>query len=124
MKYLARIVAVTVLLSPVGSVLAAKPAPSPAPTASAAAKSSPAKSRAVAFHGPIDSVDKVAKTVTIGKKKLREIHITAQTKLLKGDGKTPATWNDLVKGAEARGSYKKSEKGELEAVTFKVGPKS
>ena len=68
----------------------------------------------------MESFDKAAKTVTIGKNKHRTIHFTDQTKFLKADGKTPGSWDEIAKGKEVSGSYKKNEKGDIEALSFKV----
>jgi hypothetical protein len=126
MKHIARIIALTVLLSPFASLQAApKAADASSPASSAApsspeAEATPAKVRPIPFHGPVDSFNKAAQTVTIGKKKMRTIHVTDKTRFVKADGKTSASWEDIHKGTEVSGSYKKADNGDLEAVSLKV----
>ena len=66
--------------------------------------------------GKLVSVDKTAKTITVGK---RTFHVTAETKMQKA-GK-PATLDDAVVG-EAVGIYYKNEGGKLMALTLRFGP--
>ncbi len=70
------------------------------------------------FHGKLKSVDKTAKTITIGE---RTIQITEETKMVK-DGK-PATLEDAVVGEPVGGAFKKTESGKLNATTIRFGAK-
>jgi len=72
------------------------------------------------FHGKLAKVDKVAKTITVGK---RTFQITSETKLKKGDGK-PATLDDGVVGEEVSGYVKPTEGGKLAATTVTFGAKA
>ena len=81
------------------------------------------KSRAQPFKSKVVSVNKRAHTFTMGKKKIHVVHVNAETKLLKGN-ETPASFDDLVVGAEIRGAYHKRADGDVEAVSLKIGPKS
>ena len=70
------------------------------------------------FHGKLAAVDKVAKTITVGK---RTFQITAQTKIKKS-GK-PATLEDGIVGDAVSGYIKPSAEGKLTATTINFGPK-
>ena len=70
------------------------------------------------FHGKLASVDKSAKTITVGK---RTFHITSETKILKS-GK-PAVLEDVVVGEEISGGFKTSADGKLVATKVNIGPK-
>jgi len=70
------------------------------------------------FHGKLASVDKVAKTVTVGQ---RTFQVTSATKISKG-GK-PATLDDGVVGDEIGGYFKTGEDGKLNATSLRFGPK-
>jgi hypothetical protein len=72
----------------------------------------------VPFNGKIASVDKDAKTFTIGE---RTFQITAETKIMKA-GKA-ATLGDAVVGEEVGGVAKKSEDGKLMVTSVRFGPK-
>jgi hypothetical protein len=74
------------------------------------------KSGGLPARGKLVSVDKTAKTITVGK---RIFHVTAETKLQKA-GK-PATLDDAVVG-EAVGIFYKDEGGKLMALTLRFGP--
>ncbi len=86
-----------------------------------AAEAKPAEKKPVAgpFHGKLAKVDKVAKTITVGK---RTFHITSETRLKRGDGK-PATLDDAVVGEEVSGYIKPREDGTLTATTVTFGAK-
>jgi hypothetical protein len=71
------------------------------------------------FHGKLVAMDKVAKTITVGK---RTFNITSETKIKKA-GK-PATLDDGVVGEEVSGYVKPREDGKLAATTVNFGPKS
>ncbi len=89
---------------------------------SAAEKKQPAekKPKTVPFNGELTAVDKVAKTITVGK---RVFQLTSETKLYKGE-KTPATLDEGVVGQPVRGSYHKTEDGKLIANSVYFGPKT
>jgi len=70
------------------------------------------------FHGNLASVDKVAKTITLGKSTYR---ITSETKIMKG-GK-PATLEDGVIGEEVGGYAKPNEAGVMVATSVRFGAK-
>ncbi|MGO8676413.1 MAG: hypothetical protein ACLQVX_11160 [Limisphaerales bacterium] len=93
----------------------------PAPTQAAAdKKAAPAKKRANGpFRGKLAAVDKVAKTITVGK---RTFHITPQTKLLKAGA--PATLDDAVVGERVTGGFKTADGGQLNATKVTFGPKA
>ena len=76
------------------------------------------KSDTMPFKGKIASVDKAAKTLTVGE---RTFQITADTKIMKG-GK-PATLDDAVAGEEVGGVAKKSADGKLTVQSLRLGPK-
>jgi len=76
------------------------------------------KEGVIPFHGKLASVDKSAKTITVGE---RTFQITADTKIMKA-GK-PATLDDCVVGEEIGGRYKKTEDGKLVVVGVRFGPK-
>jgi Cu/Ag efflux protein CusF len=86
----------------------------------AAADASKDSNRAIPFSGTINSIDKAAKTINIGKTKKKDIQITDQTKIKK-DGK-PATLDDAKVGDEVGGSYRDNG-GKLEAGSLRIGPK-
>jgi hypothetical protein len=70
------------------------------------------------FHGKLASMDKTAKTITVGK---RTFHITSESKLLKA-GK-PATLDDAVVGEEISGGFR-TEEGKMVATKVNIGPKA
>jgi hypothetical protein len=70
------------------------------------------------FHGKLAAVDKVAKTITVGK---RTFQITSETRIKK-TGK-PATLDDGVVGETVSGYVKPASDGKLAATTVNFGPK-
>lgn len=70
------------------------------------------------FHGKLAALDKVAKTITVGK---RTFQITSATKIKKS-GK-PATLEDGVVGETVSGYLKPAGEGKLTATTVNFGPK-
>lgn len=76
------------------------------------------KEGVIPFRGKLASVDKTAKTITVGE---RTFQITSETRLMKA-GK-PATLDDAVVGEEVGGQYKKAEDGKLMAGMVRFGPK-
>ncbi|MCX6967354.1 MAG: hypothetical protein NTZ46_06150 [Verrucomicrobia bacterium] len=89
----------------------ATPAPSPA-----------AKARPFPFQSVLLSVDKGARTFRMGKKVIHQVHVLAETKLLKSDG-TAAPFEALQPGVEIRGSVRKRSDADYDAVSVKIGPK-
>jgi hypothetical protein len=71
------------------------------------------------FHGKLAAVDKVAKTITVGK---RTFQITSESKLKKA-GK-PATLDEAVVGETVSGYVKPAADGKLVATTVNFGPKT
>ncbi len=70
------------------------------------------------FHGKLASVDKTAKTITIGE---RTIQITSETKIMNGN--KPGTFEDAVVGENVTGGYK-SEDGKMVATKVTFSAKS
>jgi len=95
------------------------PTPSPFPDVTPA----PAKRGNAPFKSRVLSVDKAHGSFRVGKKKVRLIRVTADTKLFRGDGTTPAVFSDIVVGVEIRGSLRHADGGALEAVSLKIGLK-
>jgi hypothetical protein len=77
------------------------------------------KPKAGPFHGKLVAVDKMGKTITVGK---RTFLVTSDTKLKKAG--TPATLDDAVVGEEVSGYVKPTEDGKLVATTVNFGPKA
>lgn len=71
------------------------------------------------FHGKLVSIDKVAKTIVVGK---RTFQITSETRIKKA-GK-PATLEDGVVGENVSGYVKPGPDGKLNATTVNFGPKA
>jgi hypothetical protein len=70
------------------------------------------------FHGNLLAVDKIAKTISVGK---RMFQVTSETKIKKND--KPATLDDGVIGEEVGGYYKTGADGKLNATSIRFGPK-
>ena len=77
------------------------------------------KAGAGPFHGKLAAIDKLAKTITVGK---RTFQITSETKIKKS-GK-PATLADGVVGEPVSGYVKPSSEGKLLATTVNFGAKA
>ena len=73
---------------------------------------------AIPFHGKVAAVDIKAMTLTV---KSRTFQITSETKISK-DGQ-PATLSDGTVGEPVRGTYKKTDAGELDALSVQFGAK-
>lgn len=101
--------------------------PSPEQSASSGAppNARPATStgRPLPFRSVILSVDPSAPLFTMGKRKIRIVHITTATRFLRVDGE-PATFEMLEPGLEVRGSARKLAQSEWEAVSIKIGSKA
>jgi len=92
--------------------------PAGAPAAGQTAPAKPSKPHALPFHGDLASVDTNAMTFVVGK---RTFQVTSRTRIFKDD--QPATLSDGVAGQSVRGSYRKNDKGGLDAVTVHFGGK-
>jgi len=115
--YLSAFAAMPAFAAPAKS---ASPAPSASPAASPAAE---AKAKPFPFpNTTIVSVDKATQTFKMGKKTVHQVHVTPETKMLKGD-ETPATFDAIIIGMEVRGSVKKRADVDYDAVSVKIGPK-
>ena len=87
-------------------------------------KSDPvAKGHGMQFHGKIEAVDQVGKTVTVkGKEKEHVLQITSHTKLSK-EGK-PATLADAVVGENVTGFARETTAGKFEATSIRFNTKA
>ena len=92
----------------------------PAEKKSSTEKKEPAekKQASIPFHGNIVTLDKNARTITVGK---RVFQITSETKIFKSD--KPATFTDGAVGDYVTGSYHKSDDGKLVAHSVYFGGK-
>jgi len=70
------------------------------------------------FHGKLMAIDKVAKTISVGK---RTFHITSETKMKKAG--RPATLQDAIVGEPASGYVKPTPDGKWIAASVNFGPK-
>jgi hypothetical protein len=86
-----------------------------------AAQKKPA-SASIPFQDTIAAVDKVARTITVGKTSKRVFQVTSETKIFKAD-KTPALFEDAVVDEHITGSYTKSDDGKLTAKSLYFGTK-
>lgn len=92
----------------------------PAATNNAQKKQAPAGKRTAGpFRGKLAAVDKVNKTITVGK---RTFQITPDTKVFK-DG-APATLEEAVVGQNVSGGFKTAPGGKLNATKLTIGPKA
>lgn len=78
------------------------------------------KARSIPFSGEITAVDKIGKTITVGK---RTFHITSATRIAKAD-KTPTVFEEAKPGEHITGSYLKEENGKLVARSIYLGAKA
>jgi hypothetical protein len=92
-----------------------------APFAASAADAT-TKARPFPFHSVIFSVDATARTFCMGKKVFHQVHVLPETKITQGDT-TAATFEALTVGLEIRGSVRKRDDGDYDAVSVKIGPK-
>jgi hypothetical protein len=80
------------------------------------------KPRPFPFRGRIHTIDLDAKTITLeGREKNRVVHLTRDTKILKGGN--PAKLEDAILGEEIAGQVLRRTDGDLEAVSLRFGPK-
>lgn len=84
-----------------------------------ASKAAPGQS--LPLVGNIAAVNKVAKTITVGK---RVFQVTSETRILKADKKTPAVFDDAVVGEHITGSYSKADDEKLTAKSLYLGTAS
>lgn len=84
----------------------------------AAPEKKEARVRATPFRGKIVSIDKQAKTLTVGE---RVFQITSDTKIVKA-GKT-ATLDDANTGEDVGGAYRETADKKLQAVSVRLGAK-
>jgi hypothetical protein len=123
MKTLLKSIAVAafaVALATAPQLLAQTTNKAPAEKKSSTDKKEPAekKQSPIPFHGNIVTLDKNARTLTIGK---RVFLVTSETKIFKSD--KPATFADGVVGDYVTGSYKKTDDGKLIANSVYFGGK-
>lgn len=99
--------------------LAAQNTNRPAAKSAASATNESKKPAAHPFHGKLAALDKMAKTITVGKSVYQ---ITSETKIKKA-GK-PATLADGVVGEPVSGYVKPTADGKLVATTVTFGPRT
>ena len=117
--YLLGLAAAALIIAPI-NLLSQTGDKAPAEKHSAAQSTDAQKpAKAGPFHGKLAAIDKVAKTITVGK---RTFQITSETKLKKA-GK-PATLEDGVVGGTVSGYVKPSADGKLVATTVNFGVKA
>ena len=80
------------------------------------------KQSSIPFQDTIAVVDKVARTITVGKVSKRVFQVTSETKIFKSD-KTPALFEDAIVDEHITGSYTKSDDGKLVAKSLYFGTK-
>ncbi len=94
--------------------------PAAVTNAAAEKKAAPARRQTAGpFRGKLAAVDKVNKTITVGK---RTFQITPETKLFKGA--TPAALEDAVVGETVSGGFRTAPGGKLNATKVTLGPKT
>jgi len=84
--------------------------------AAAKAKTEKRKSKGFPFRGKVAKIDNIAKTLTVGE---RTFQVSSKARITK-DGK-PAVLNDGKVGEPVTGYVRKSENGQLDAVTIHFG---
>jgi hypothetical protein len=124
MKSVFKSLAITVFAFAITSspqVLAQTTNKAPAEKKSSTEKKEPVekKQSPIPFHGNIVTLDKNARTLTIGK---RTFLVTSETKIFKSD--KPATFADGAVGDYVTGSYKKTDDGKLIAHSVYFGGKA
>lgn len=101
----------------------ATPAATAAPAPTAAPSPAAKTDRPIPYYGKVSAVDAKAKTFSIANKegtKTRVFKVTATSVITKAGA--PATFADIVKDGDIRGSYWKKADGSLEVKSAKVGP--
>jgi hypothetical protein len=124
MKSLIKLSAIAVFSAAIATspqLLAQSTNKAPVEKKSSSEKKEPAekKQSPIPFHGNIVTLDKNARTLTIGK---RVLLVNSETKIFKAD--KPATFADGAVGDYVTGSYKKSDDGKLIAHSVYFGGKS
>jgi len=124
MKFLFRSLAIpafAIALTTSPQLLAQSTNKAPAEKKSSVEKSESASknSNSIPFKGNIATIDKNARTITVGK---RTFQVTSETKIFKSD--KPAMFTDGAVGDYVTGSYKKSDDGKLVAHSVYFGGKS
>lgn len=99
----------------------ASPPTADAPVAKPKPKSEAGKPSSVPFSGKIAAVDHTAQTITLSGKSQRVVKVTTKTKITR-DGQ-PASFADAKVGEPVGGSAKKTEQGQLEAISLRLGAK-
>jgi hypothetical protein len=84
----------------------------------AAEKKETRSNRVTPFHGKLRTVDKDARTISVGE---LTIQVTSDTRIMK-DGK-PATLEDGTLEEIVAGAYRKTEDGKLQATMVRFGAK-
>jgi hypothetical protein len=74
--------------------------------------------RSIPFHGKIDAVDSLAKSIKVGE---RTFLATSSTKFTKA-GK-PTSFDDAKVGEEVGGAYHENTDGKFELISMRIGPK-
>jgi hypothetical protein len=85
----------------------------------AKADTSGQNARLVPFHGKLDSVDKVAKSIKSGE---RTFQVMPATKITT-DGSKPGTLDDAKVGETIGGAYREGDGGSYQLVSLRLGPK-
>ena len=124
MKSLSKLIAigalaVTVATSPPLVGQTTNKAPAEKKSATEKKESATKNQKSLPFSGNIVTMDKNARTLTIGK---RTFQVTSETKIFKSD--KPATFADGAVGDYVTGSYKKADDGKLIAHSVYFGGKS
>jgi len=105
-------------LSPASAQTTNPPAVSKKPAGDTAEPAKHSKTGAGPFHGKLVALDKLTKSITVGK---RTFQVTSETKIKKS-GK-PATLDDGVVGEPVSGYVKPGPSGKLVATTINFGAK-
>ena len=108
---------------PASAPLPSPPDPSVNSGAPSNARPPTSTGRPLPFRSVIHTVDPSVPLFTMGKKKIRIVHVTSATRFTRVDGE-PATFEMLEPGLEVRGSARKLAQSEWEAVSVKIGSKA
>jgi len=78
------------------------------------------KTKGMPLNGKVSSVDKTAKTITVGEtEKARVLQVTSETKIYKNN--KPATFDDVVVGEKIGAYVRPNAEGKMEIVTLRAG---
>ena len=102
------------------AVLPASAAPTPAPSALPPAVPA-AKAKPFPYTGVIASVDKTARTLSIGKNVVHKVYVQPETKLSQDE--KPVAFETFAAGMDVRCSVRKRADGDYDAVSIKIGKK-